>query len=80
MVGSNTTLGSHATIWTRPERGLLQRGASKEKAKRQQTPFLVASNIWLEEIKILWGCLKIQDPQKTIGDLYGLFMGIWRIP
>lgn len=32
MVGSNTTLGSHATIWTRPERGLLQRGASKEKA------------------------------------------------
>ena len=32
MVGSNTTLGSHATIWTRPERGLLQRGASEEKA------------------------------------------------
>lgn len=77
MVGSNTTLGSHATIWTRPERGLLQRGASKEKAAN--TVFGGHKHRAMRGNKDFMGMP--QNPQKTIGDPYELLdMGTRSFP
>ena len=60
MVGSNTTLGSHATIWSRPERGLLQRGASKKELSKLGTQ-KKAHWWWPHELYWIWGIRRVPN-------------------